>query len=66
VISIMGLTRVVFNIPLAAMGDRMGRRPLLIAGEYISPAFGRVSGAVSLRRTNNWEQPASLWFFYSF
>eukprot|EP01125_Pyxidicula_operculata_P012251 TRINITY_DN4019_c0_g1_i2.p1 TRINITY_DN4019_c0_g1~~TRINITY_DN4019_c0_g1_i2.p1 ORF type:complete len:398 (-),score=65.24 TRINITY_DN4019_c0_g1_i2:29-1222(-) len=34
--SVMGLTRLIFNIPLASLGDVFGRRPLLISGPLLT------------------------------
>ncbi len=34
VIAIMGLTRLIVNMPMAAIGDAVGRRPLLIFGPF--------------------------------
>ena len=32
VVSVMGLTRLLVNMPMAALGDTLGRKPLLVCG----------------------------------
>lgn len=55
VISVMGWTRLLFNIPSAYCADRYGRRPLLIGGPFLtSIGMGLTSTVESLYGLMGW------------
>eukprot|EP00300_Choanocystis_sp_HF-7_P010862 c17187_g1_i1.p1 GENE.c17187_g1_i1~~c17187_g1_i1.p1 ORF type:complete len:465 (-),score=80.21 c17187_g1_i1:112-1506(-) len=51
VISIMGGTRLLVNLPLAAIGDGLGRKPLLVLG----PVFSAIAMVMTGLATTLWE-----------
>ena len=55
VVSVMGVTRLLFNVPAAWAADRFGRRPLLFGGPVLSAVgMGMTGTAASLEALAGW------------